>query len=91
MLPHFTPVGSNLLSCILHLQVDAQSNDGLTALGFAAAAGHSDIVTMLSQHRAKVAVSAYCVFVSQPKPEASSINRETTWGSQVLKKCCANV
>lgn len=36
-------------------QVDAQSHDGLTALGFAAAAGHLDIVTMLSQHRAKVA------------------------------------
>ncbi|KAI3359383.1 hypothetical protein L3Q82_002886 [Scortum barcoo] len=29
-------------------QVDAQSHDGLTALGFAAAAGHLGIVTMLS-------------------------------------------
>uniref|UniRef100_A0A671WVL6 Tetratricopeptide repeat, ankyrin repeat and coiled-coil containing 2 n=1 Tax=Sparus aurata TaxID=8175 RepID=A0A671WVL6_SPAAU len=35
-------------------QVDAQSQDGLTALGFAAAAGHLDIVTMLCQHKAKV-------------------------------------
>lgn len=39
---------------VLHSQVDAQSHDGLTALGFAAAAGHLDIVTMLSQHAAKV-------------------------------------
>uniref|UniRef100_A0A674PE28 Tetratricopeptide repeat, ankyrin repeat and coiled-coil containing 2 n=1 Tax=Takifugu rubripes TaxID=31033 RepID=A0A674PE28_TAKRU len=35
-------------------QVDAQSHDGLTALGFAAAAGHLDIVTILSQNAAKV-------------------------------------
>ncbi|XP_041826409.1 protein TANC2-like isoform X2 [Melanotaenia boesemani] len=35
-------------------QVDAQSSDGLAALGFAAAAGQLDIVTMLNQHRAKV-------------------------------------
>ncbi|XP_006810959.1 protein TANC2-like, partial [Neolamprologus brichardi] len=34
-------------------QLDAWSHDGLTALGFAAAAGHLEIVTMLSQHRAK--------------------------------------
>ncbi|KAF0032259.1 hypothetical protein F2P81_014549 [Scophthalmus maximus] len=34
-------------------QVDAKSHDGLTALGFAAAAGHMDIVIMLSQNRAK--------------------------------------
>lgn len=39
---------------VLHPQVDAQSHDGLTALGFAAAAGHLDIVTMLSQNAAKV-------------------------------------
>lgn len=36
-------------------QVNAQSHDGLTALGFAAAAGHLNIVTMLCQHKAKVA------------------------------------
>lgn len=34
--------------------MDAQSNDGMTALGFAAAAGYLDIVNMLSQQRAKV-------------------------------------
>lgn len=39
---------------VLHPQVDSQSHDGLTALGFAAAAGHLDIVAMLSQHAAKV-------------------------------------
>lgn len=39
---------------VLHPQVDAQSHDGLTALGFAAAAGHLDIVTILSQNAAKV-------------------------------------
>lgn len=39
---------------VLPPQVDAQSQDGLTALGFAAAAGHLDIVTMLSQNAAKV-------------------------------------
>uniref|UniRef100_A0A8C4NYE1 Tetratricopeptide repeat, ankyrin repeat and coiled-coil containing 2a n=1 Tax=Dicentrarchus labrax TaxID=13489 RepID=A0A8C4NYE1_DICLA len=48
-------------------QVGAQSQDGLTALGFAAAAGHLDIVTMLSQHKAKVAghvdSSGRCVLV----------------------------
>lgn len=38
-------------------QVDAQSHDGLTPLGFAAAAGHLNIVTMLCQHKAKVAES----------------------------------
>lgn len=38
----------------IHLQVDAQSHDGLTALGFAAATGHLDIVSMLSQNAAKV-------------------------------------
>ncbi|XP_056264059.1 protein TANC2-like isoform X2 [Pseudoliparis swirei] len=37
----------------LGAQVDAHSQDGLTALGFAAAAGHLDIVTMLSQYTAK--------------------------------------
>lgn len=55
-----------LLLLDLGAQVDAQSNDGLTALGFAAAAGHSDIVTMLSQHRAKVGhvdSSGRCVLV----------------------------
>lgn len=45
-------VGLKLL--VLRPQVDAQSHDGLTALGFAAAAGHLDIVTMLSQNAAKV-------------------------------------
>uniref|UniRef100_A0A3P8TYL1 Tetratricopeptide repeat, ankyrin repeat and coiled-coil containing 2 n=1 Tax=Amphiprion percula TaxID=161767 RepID=A0A3P8TYL1_AMPPE len=45
-------------------QVDAQSQDGLTALGFAAAAGHLDIVTMLSQHRVgHVDSSGRCVLV----------------------------
>ncbi|XP_028267382.1 protein TANC2-like isoform X2 [Parambassis ranga] len=47
-------------------QVDAQSQDGLTALGFAAAAGRLDIVTMLSQNKAKVGhvdVSGRCVLV----------------------------
>lgn len=39
---------------VSYFQVDAQSQDGLTALGFAAAAGHLDIVTMLCQHKAKV-------------------------------------
>lgn len=39
---------------VLPPQVDAQSQDGLTALGLAAAAGHLDIVTMLSQNAAKV-------------------------------------
>lgn len=39
---------------VLHPQVDAQSHDGLTALGFAAAAGHLDIVNILSQNAAKV-------------------------------------
>uniref|UniRef100_A0A669E6B4 Tetratricopeptide repeat, ankyrin repeat and coiled-coil containing 2 n=1 Tax=Oreochromis niloticus TaxID=8128 RepID=A0A669E6B4_ORENI len=46
--------------------LDARSHDGLTALGFAAAAGHLDIVTMLSQHRAKVGHvdgSGRCVLV----------------------------
>ena len=41
---------------VLFFQVDAQSSDGLTALGFAAAAGHLNIVTLLSQHTAKVSV-----------------------------------
>uniref|UniRef100_A0A1A7WK83 Tetratricopeptide repeat, ankyrin repeat and coiled-coil containing 2 n=2 Tax=Iconisemion striatum TaxID=60296 RepID=A0A1A7WK83_9TELE len=35
-------------------KVDAQSQDGLTALGLAAAAGHLKIVILLSQHQAKV-------------------------------------
>ncbi|KAA8584764.1 hypothetical protein FQN60_003458, partial [Etheostoma spectabile] len=39
----------------LGARVDARSHDGLTALGFAAAAGQLDIVAMLSQHSAKVA------------------------------------
>lgn len=42
------------LKLLLRPQVDAQSHDGLTALAFAAAAGHLDIVTMLSQNAAKV-------------------------------------
>lgn len=42
---------------VLPFQVDAQSHDGLTALGFAAAAGHLNIVTLLCQHKAKVAAS----------------------------------
>lgn len=50
---------------VLRPQVDAQSHDGLTALGFAAAAGHLDIVTMLSQNAAKVGLHTdhndYCV------------------------------
>uniref|UniRef100_H3D917 Tetratricopeptide repeat, ankyrin repeat and coiled-coil containing 2a n=1 Tax=Tetraodon nigroviridis TaxID=99883 RepID=H3D917_TETNG len=47
-------------------QVDAQSHDGVSALGFAAAAGHLDIVTMLSQNAAKVGHvdnSGRCVLV----------------------------
>uniref|UniRef100_A0A3B4GI30 Protein TANC2-like n=1 Tax=Pundamilia nyererei TaxID=303518 RepID=A0A3B4GI30_9CICH len=45
-------------------QLDAWSHDGLTALGFAAAAGHLDIVTMLSQHRVgHVDGSGRCVLV----------------------------
>ncbi|KAM9394095.1 protein TANC2 [Pholidichthys leucotaenia] len=47
-------------------QVNSQSNDGLTALGFAAAGGHLDIVTVLSQHRPKVGhvdSSGRCVLV----------------------------
>ncbi|XP_070403086.1 protein TANC2 isoform X3 [Nothobranchius furzeri] len=35
-------------------KVDAQTNDGLTALGLAAAAGHLKIVILLSKHQAKV-------------------------------------
>ncbi|KAJ4922723.1 hypothetical protein JOQ06_004001 [Pogonophryne albipinna] len=46
---------SDAVALLLDLgaQVDTQSHDGLTALGFAAAAGHMEIVTMLSQHNAK--------------------------------------
>ncbi|KAK1878333.1 Protein TANC2 [Dissostichus eleginoides] len=44
---------SDAVALLLDLGVDTQSHDGLTALGFAAAAGHMEIVTMLSQHNAK--------------------------------------
>ncbi|KAK5856845.1 hypothetical protein PBY51_008412 [Eleginops maclovinus] len=59
---------SDAVALLLDLgaQVDAQSHDGLTPLGFAAAAGHLDIVTMLSQHSAKaghVDGSGRCVLV----------------------------
>ncbi|XP_078125342.1 protein TANC2 isoform X2 [Sander vitreus] len=59
---------SDAVALLLDLgaQVDARSHDGLTALGFAAAAGQLDIVTMLSQHSAKVGHvdnSGRCVLV----------------------------
>ncbi|XP_031732098.1 protein TANC2 isoform X3 [Anarrhichthys ocellatus] len=59
---------SDAVALLLDLgaQVDAQSQDRLTALGFAAAAGHLDIVSMLSQHKAKaghVDSSGRCVLV----------------------------
>lgn len=64
---------------MLCFQVDVQSHDGQTALGLAAAAGHLDIVTMLSQHRAKVAVchcagcvSFLCYFLSPSANNSSS-------------------
>uniref|UniRef100_A0A667WPF1 Tetratricopeptide repeat, ankyrin repeat and coiled-coil containing 2a n=1 Tax=Myripristis murdjan TaxID=586833 RepID=A0A667WPF1_9TELE len=47
-------------------QVDAQSQDGMSALGLAAAAGHLDIVGLLSQQGAKVGHvdrSGRCVLV----------------------------
>lgn len=52
---------------MMYFQVDAQAHDGLTALGFAAAAGHLDIVTMLSQHRAKVAPASLLATCSVSK------------------------
>ncbi|TDH03510.1 hypothetical protein EPR50_G00163540 [Perca flavescens] len=59
---------SDAVALLLDLgaQVDARSHDGLTALGFAAAAGQLDIVTVLSQHSAKVGhvdSSGRCVLV----------------------------
>ncbi|XP_034750394.1 protein TANC2 [Etheostoma cragini] len=59
---------SDAVALLLDLgaRVDARSHDGLTALGFAAAAGQLDIVAMLSQHSAKaghVDSSGRCVLV----------------------------
>uniref|UniRef100_G3NNS6 Tetratricopeptide repeat, ankyrin repeat and coiled-coil containing 2a n=1 Tax=Gasterosteus aculeatus aculeatus TaxID=481459 RepID=G3NNS6_GASAC len=57
---------SDAVALLLDLgaQVDAQSQEGVTALGFAAAAGHMDIVTMLSQHSVgHVDSSGRCVLV----------------------------
>lgn len=50
---HLTGFKAKILSRQF-VQVDIQSQDGLTALGFAASAGHLDVLTLLSQHNAKV-------------------------------------